>query len=101
MTLFQIICLVQVTVHQGTIILKTAVEDDKLTQSFEPESLPGGTAFTFWECSVPLEAILAQNLASLYHLELPFLGLYNNAIQPDNFQYHFVEKSFIPNVTQN
>jgi hypothetical protein len=24
---------------------------------------------------LPLEAILTQNLASLYHLELPFLGL--------------------------
>src|SRR5262245_9723742 len=57
------------------IILKTAVEDDKLTQSFESESLPSGGAFPFGNVRPLTEVILTQNLAPLYHLELPFLGL--------------------------
>ncbi len=65
-----------VTLFSGNgIIPKTAVGDGKLTQSFGPESLPSGGPFTIWECAPLLKAILNQNLASLYHLEPPFLGL--------------------------
>jgi len=37
------------------IILKTAVQDDKVMQSFELYSFSMGIAFTFWECSIPIE----------------------------------------------
>jgi len=36
-----------------SIILKTAVEAGKKAQSFDPEPLDAGVAFTFWECSTP------------------------------------------------
>src|SRR3972149_842180 len=35
------------------IILKTAVEAGKKAQSFDPESLDAGVAFTSWGCSTP------------------------------------------------
>ncbi len=40
--------------NSTTFNLETAVRDDKVTQSFEPLSLPIGGAFTFWEWSPPI-----------------------------------------------
>ena len=36
-----------------SISLKTAVGAGKKAQSFDPEPLDAGVAFTFWECSTP------------------------------------------------
>ncbi len=36
--------------------LKTAVGDGKLTQAFDPESLPVESPFTTWECAPPIES---------------------------------------------
>jgi hypothetical protein len=57
-----------------TPILTTSIEG-ALAQSFEVESLLMGAPSPLGNDHLPSEAILPQNLASLYRLEPPFLGL--------------------------
>jgi hypothetical protein len=63
-------------IMKGIFILETAVEDDKVMQDFELESLLMGGNHSQKVKAPPLEAIMAQKIASLYRLQLPFLGLW-------------------------
>jgi len=56
------------------IILETAVQDDEVMQDFESESLLVGGDHSQKVKAPPPEAIMAQKIASLHRLQLPFLG---------------------------
>ena len=54
--------------------LETAVRYDKVMQSIDPSPFVREIASITWECSPLAQTILNQKYASLYHIELPFLG---------------------------
>jgi hypothetical protein len=58
-------------------ILDTAVQDDKVMQGFDLESflMRGGGDHSQKVKRPPSEAIMAQKIAAIYRLQLPFLGL--------------------------
>jgi hypothetical protein len=62
------------SISQLSINLETAVQDDKVLQDFELESLLMGGDHSQKVKAPPSEAIMAQNFTSIYRLQLPFLG---------------------------